>query len=357
MGYPTPIEWTDATWNPIGGCSIKSPGCINCYAQALAGTRLSKHPLYAGTTDVAANGRPVFNGRLTSAPEDAQVWTWPLRWRGAPAPLLGPGQPSTIFVGDMSDLFHERRERPAIDKIFGLMVACPKHIFQVLTKRPDVMCDYSTTANREEIAWHANQLLKADHFGVPCRWPRPNVWLGCSVERQQEADARREPMRKLAAMGFTTFVSYEPALGPVDWTGWEFVAQIISGGESGKDDPRPSHPDWHRAARDFAQKHGIAYFFKQWGEWAPAGSESGAPTCPGLTLIVMPWGSTMTWHGFHNARAGGELGEGYGRACRMIRAGKKAAGRLLDGREWNELPRAGVRPSGSDTMGATAEVS
>jgi protein gp37 len=297
------------------------------------------------------------------------MWTRPLRWRGAPAPLLGPGQPSTIFVGDMSDLFHERRERPIIDRVFAVAALClGRQILQVLTKRPDVMAAYLADPECEARWMDAVAALFADNprtmqtcyriMGQREPWlPLPNVWLGCSVERQQEADARREPMRRLAALGFTTFVSYEPALGPVDWTGWEFVRQIISGGESGKDDPRPSHPDWHRDTRDFAQKHGIAYFFKQWGEWAPMASEDGRPTCPGLTMLVTPWGSTMTWHGFHNARAGGDLAAGYERTCRMIRAGKKAAGRLLDGREWNELPRAGVRPSGSDTMGATAEVS
>ena len=108
MGYPTNIEWTDATWNPIGGCSIKSPGCINCYAQLLAGTRLTWHPLYAGVTDIV-KGKPVFNGKMTVAAEDNDIWRWPLKWRGAKYPRMGVGQPSLIFVGDMADLFHEGR--------------------------------------------------------------------------------------------------------------------------------------------------------------------------------------------------------------------------------------------------------
>jgi protein gp37 len=322
MAYPTPIEWTDATWNPIGGCSIKSAGCINCYAQLLAGTRLAKHSLYAGTTDIV-KGKPVFNGTLTQAADDADVWRWPLTWRGAKAPLLGPGQPSCIFVGDMSDLFHEHRAWHVINRVFGVMAACHQYIFQVLTKRPDVMLAYCSDADREDIAWNANQARRADHFGEIVTWPLPNVWLGCSVERQQEADARFSSMRGLARRGWTTFVSYEPAIGAVDWAGWEFLNQIISGGESSPE-ARPTHPGWHRATRDFCQRHRIAYFFKQWGEFLPDSQRTGIP----------------------------EPHEEFG-----IRVGKKAAGRLLDGREWNELPRVGVRPSGSDPVAVSAEVS
>lgn len=138
----TKIEWTDASWNPIGGCSIRSPGCNPCYAQKLAGTRLRHHPLYAGTTTVV-KGKPVFNGRLTAAPDDHPVWTWPLRWRGAKNPKLGPGKPSLIFVGDMSDLFHEDRPEAQIDRAVGAIVYS-RHIGQLLTKRPERMLAYFT---------------------------------------------------------------------------------------------------------------------------------------------------------------------------------------------------------------------
>ncbi|KAB2918477.1 MAG: DUF5131 family protein [Hyphomicrobiaceae bacterium] len=347
MGANTPIEWCDATWSTVGGCSIESPGCIHCYAQQLAGTRLRKHPLYAGTTD-DGKGRPVFNGTMTVAAPEHPTWSWPVRWRGLKEPLLGPGQPSLIFVADMADLFHPDRPAEAIDRVLASIVYS-HHIGQLLTKRPAVMRAYF-----EELRRSARWLM----------WPHPifgrsnfdpmvatfdaivsRLWLGTSVERQAEADRRREDLRALSEMGFTTFVSYEPALGPVDWKGWEFVDQVISGGESGAR-ARPSHPAWHRATREFCHTVGSAYFFKQWGAWAPA--------CDGLgwrlewsdesTTVITPWGSAMTWQGFHNARMGGDLADGYERSVTMRRVGKETAGRLLDGREHNDLPGERGRP-------------
>ena len=150
MGAISGIEWTDATWNPIGACSIKSPGCIYCYAQGLAGTRLKHHALYAGTTDIVKD-RPVFNGHLTAAPDDHPVWTWPMRWRGARNPRLGPGKPSMIFVGDMSDLFHEDRPEETIDRVFDVMKLSPSHIFQVLTKRASRMLEYLSDCSGIEL--------------------------------------------------------------------------------------------------------------------------------------------------------------------------------------------------------------
>jgi protein gp37 len=191
MSDHSTIEWTDATWNPIGGCSIHSPGCAPCYAQQLAGTRLSKHPLYAGTTD-KVKGKPVFNGKLTIAPDDHPVWQWPLKWRGAAEPVLGPGMPSTIFVGDMSDLFHERRPRAHIDRVFNVMGAAEEtrsHIFQLLTKRADVMACY--------IGTHGYRMWNARRLGQEA-WPARNIWLGFSAERQREFDERWPHLRALA---------------------------------------------------------------------------------------------------------------------------------------------------------------
>lgn len=343
MGANTQIEWTDATWNPIGGCSMKSPGCINCYAQLLAGTRLIAHPLYAGTTGVV-KGRVVFNGKLT-ATDDPRIWRWPVSWRGARQPKLGPGEPSLIFVGDMSDLFHEDREFDAIDRVVASIIHS-RHIGQLLTKRPKVMCDHFDNLGT------IGHWLQFSHpvLGIPnfdpmvatfARCVVPRLWLGCSVERQREADERREPMRMLAEMGFTTFVSYEPALGPVDWRGWAFVDQIISGGESGREDPRPSHPDWHRAARDFCRENGIAYFFKQWGAWAPhkvrPGGDLGGDVRAGRVTIVHPTGSS----GVEVFRETGR--NTIARSRYMERMSKRAAGRLLDGREHAEFPRRRLR--------------
>jgi protein gp37 len=115
--YPTAHIWSDATWNPVGGCSPVSPGCRNCYASQLAGTRETalRVPLHLDTTDWV-RGKPVFNGRLTALEPGHDSWTWPLTWPGARPRLLGEGQPSLIFVGDMADLFHERRPTAIIDR-------------------------------------------------------------------------------------------------------------------------------------------------------------------------------------------------------------------------------------------------
>ncbi len=241
MGHPTDIEWTDATWNPIGGCSIRSPGCINCYAQLLAGTRLIGHPLYAGVTDTV-KGKPVFNGKMTIAADDHDVWRWPLKWRGAKRPRMGAGMPSLIFVGDMADLFHENRPASDITRVLAICTQS-RHVSQLLTKRPDVM------------ARHLERLE-----------PMPNVWIGFSAERQPEFDERWPHMRAAAAAGWTVFVSIEPMIGPVvlppDFLSFGNRAQIIVGGESGPD-RRETNPDWMRAVRDQCLCDGVPYFTKQ----------------------------------------------------------------------------------------------
>lgn len=312
MAGPSKIEWTDATLNQIGGCSIKSPGCIHCYAQRLS-VRHPDHPIYKGVTSPSKNG-PVFNGHLTIAPDDHDLWTWPIRWRGAKQPVMGTGKPSLIFVGDMSDLFHEDRPDEHIDRVIASLIYS-RHIAQLLTKRTDRMLEYFTGLC-ESGRWLSfkHPLLGKTNFDPfvasfdNCFLPR--FWLGGSVERQQEADERRPALQKLSALGFTTFVSYEPALGAIDWTGWEFLTWFISGGESGPR-ARPSHPDWHRAARIFATDRHIRYLFKQWGAFAPHRAE-----------------------GIYENVERVDFTDG---VC-MLRVGKKAAGRLLDGRTWDQFP-------------------
>lgn len=302
------IEWTDATWNPIGGCSIKSPGCSPCYAQQLAGTRLRNHPLYAGVTD-QVKGKFVFNGKLTIQPADHPIWRWPLAWSGAAKPILGADMPSLIFVGDMSDLFHEDRETAHVDRVIASIVYS-RHIGQLLTKRPNYMAGYFDGLQRSP-RW-----LEFIHpiVGKPNFDPmvasfdaifQRRFWLGFSAERQKEFDERWPHMRVLACMGFTIFVSYEPAIGPLtlpaDFLALGKGAQVIAGGMSGRD-ATPAHPDWFRSVRDECAEAGVPFFFKQWGEFAPgiAGTNGTAPP---------------------------------------HRVGKKAAGRMLDGCEWSEFPR------------------
>lgn len=384
----TAIEWTDASWNPIGGCSIESPGCTPCYAQALAGTRLRNHPLYAGTTTVV-KGKPVFNGHLTALPQGHAGWRWPETWRGAKNPVLGPGMPSLIFVGDMSDLFHPDRPRGYAVRIWQTAYRVQgRHILQLLTKRPEVMLAFVRNwmdVEADDVApvmAHGPDTVRAAHtsgrarlfadyldtMGAPPAgaafptydwmegprwWPdRPtNVWLGFSAERQAEFDARWPAMRELARLGFTIFLSYEPAIGaltlPDDFLALGRRAQVIAGGMSGRE-AKAADPAWFRALRDQCAAAGLPYFLKQWGAWAPvpwklvrepgetdaaykARSEAGAashalmPSGHLYKLDHAPWSTERVLpapSGVQGVRL----------------AGKKAAGRLLDGVEHNGFP-------------------
>lgn len=302
MSARSAIEWTDATWNPITGCSLASPGCTNCYAMKLAGTRLRNHPSRHGLTKTV-NDQSVWTGEIRF---NEQWLRQPVKWK----------EPRQIFVCAHGDLFHERAKPEWIRRIFDVMDEAPRHTYQVLTKRGDAMLRF----------------VRDRYVIAPDRKPA-HLWFGVSVEDQKRADERRAPLYELAVNGFNTFCSYEPALGPVDWTGWKFLRWMISGGENG---PRPSHPDWHRATRDFCETHGIAYLFKQWGSW---------------TSIVDRDFHDPDWradYGVVNRKPDYRIlniAGGFGfhgeRVHLMRRVGKKAAGRLLDGKEHNAMP---VRP-------------
>jgi len=318
MGDKTAIEWTDATWNPIGGCSIKSPGCKHCYAQKLAGTRLKNHPLYAGTTTPAKDGKPVFNGTMTVLPFDHPTWSWPLNWHGPKAPVRGAGARPLCFPFDMSDLFHGSRPLDVIRRAVGTMALAKQVDWQILTKRPDVMAGFFGRAlAQDEIDAAMDRIAPAHwHDRESDDWPLPNFWLGTSAERQEEFDARWPYMRALAAAGWIIFLSLEPLLErivlPADLLALGRRVQIITGGLSGSDEA-PVHPDSFRSLRDQCRAAGVPFFFKQWGEW---GFDPRTISAKG-----------SSFHHFDDGTI-------------VQRYGKKAAGRLLDGREWNEFPGA-----------------
>lgn len=284
MADGTGIEWCDATWNVITGCRIKSPGCAHCWAMTTAGTRLQNHPSRIGLTRPTKNG-PVWNGDVRF---NEQWLDQPLRWR----------KPRAIFVCGNSDLFYEAVPRLWQNRVFARVVVADHHLMLVLTKRPEAMCGYARTCldSVRQVA-HAEHLLGIDATfqdrGID--WPPQHIWLGVSIERQQEADERRYHLERLARAGWNTWLSYEPALGPIDWTGWEFVKWIVSGGESGKH-ARYHDPRWHYATRDWCAAHHVMYHFKQWGRWAPVYADP--PDRPGIHFAVRPDGrADMVPHG------------------------------------------------------------
>lgn len=358
MGYPTNIEWCDATWNPFGGCSVLSPGCTNCYAMKLAGTRLAHLPLYAGTTSPSKAG-PVFNGTLTAAPDDHDVWTWPLRWKGAKQPK-GGGSRSRIFVGDMSDLFHVDRDPRVIDRVFAVAACAPQHDFLILTKRAARMRAYVEVRPEYAIASAFDGVQSLDQVRP---WPLPNVWLGVSCEDQAAADERVPHL--LATPAAVRFVSAEPLLGPIDFAppadetyrllsrfygpdGFdesgsqpERVRQkgffprvdwIIAGGESGPH-ARPMHPQWARDIRDQCAAAGTPFFFKQWGEWAPVECAPGNPT---RTERVATWWNDERWD-FDKVTPTQHVWEED--EPDVWRFGSRASGRTLDGVTHDARPR------------------
>lgn len=258
MADGTLISWSNATWNFITGCSIESPGCKNCYAMRLAGGRLQHHPSRAGLTQPSAAG-PVWTGEVRFNDEWLRQ---PIQWR----------DPRMIFVCAHSDLFHEAVPDAWIDCGFAVMAVAARHTYQVLTKRPARAAAYlaglATQAGRDRIEAAARAMgYTLRHRGVDMfRYPQPRIWIGASVENQAYADRRREPMREIAAAGWTTWVSYEPALDLVDWEGWQFLRWAVDGGESGLN-ARPAHVSWYRALRDWCAEHGVAYHHKQNGAW------------------------------------------------------------------------------------------
>lgn len=248
MADKSKIEWTEATWNPITGCSVLSPGCTNCYAMRLAGGRLKHHPSRAGLTRDTKKG-PVWTGEVRF---NEQWLDQPIRWK----------RPRLIFVCAHGDLFHEAVPNEWIDKVFDVMARAPQHTFQVLTKRSARMREYISRlpARRETLGtdWQLDW----------SPWPLRNVWLGVSVEDQKRA-ARLDNLGATPAA--VHWVSYEPALGPVDFRPWlpdreldetGGLDWIVAGAESGPR-ARAYELDWFRRLRDDCAAAGTAYYLKQ----------------------------------------------------------------------------------------------
>jgi protein gp37 len=225
----TQIEWTDATWNPVAGCSIVSAGCTNCYAMEMA-KRLHAMNVakYKGLTRRSGK-RTIWNGVVR---EDSASLDIPLRWK----------KPKKIFVNSMSDLFHERVSDAFIVEVWKIMRATPHHFYQILTKRPERM----GSLVRSRIA----EIL-------------PNVWLGTSVEAS-EVVTRIDHLRTVPAA--IRLISFEPLVAPVGKVDLKGIHWAIVGGESGRA-ARLIREEWIDEIYEQCLLHGTAFFFKQWGTW------------------------------------------------------------------------------------------
>jgi protein gp37 len=253
MSDKSAIEWTDASWNPVTGCTEVSPGCDHCYAKTFAERfrGVEGHPYEQG-----------FDPKLW--PDRLEV---PLRWR----------RPRRVFVNSMSDLFHDSVPDEFIREVFAVIGKANQHQFQVLTKRPGRM---ASLLARGVVGEYLGE------FG-----PLPNAWLGTSVEDQRWADIRIPKLLETPAA--VRFLSCEPLLGPIDLASpghldvknaGAKVDWVIVGGESGHG-ARPMDRGWVRQLRDQARDAGVAFFFKQWGGRTP---KAGGRELDGRTWDEMP---------------------------------------------------------------------
>ncbi len=318
------ITWTEQTWNPLRGCSRVSPGCVNCYAESMAARFAGPGQPYEGTINPDTKR---WNGKIRLVPEHLQD---PLRWQ----------RPRMVFVNSMSDLFHPGVPDDFLPEVFAVMAMAKQHTFQVLTKRPERMHEVLNDgiffeAVEQTVKAMGGELTEEN-------WPLPNVWIGVTVENQEAANERIPLLLETPAA--VRWVSMEPLLGAVDlrhvmavnaeqdWVfRWDALTGfrghkcggteghprldwVVVGGESGPN-ARPMHPDWARSLRDQCAAAGVPFLFKQWGEWAP---NCVCDTKEAHTTTPRP--------------EPGKIGV-------MFRCGKKAAGRLLDGRIHDEYPQ------------------
>lgn len=232
----TAIEWTEATWNPVTGCSKVSPGCARCYAETLSlRFRWSEA---AWTPSNATRNVVLHRDRLSI----------PLRWRRS----------RVVFVNSMSDLFHELVSISFVREVFAVMEEASRHTFQILTKRHDRLAELAPSLS----------------------WP-PNVWMGVSVENRRWME-RVDRLREVPAA--VRFISAEPLLGPLDGLDLTGISWLIAGGESGARH-RPTREEWVLDLRDRCLAEGVPFFFKQWGGRTPT---SGGRELDGREWLDMP---------------------------------------------------------------------
>ncbi len=306
MGDKTKIQWADATWNPVVGCSKISEGCLNCYAFDL---HTMRHKAKQEGKQLPEQYAKPFS-EIQLFPNRLEQ---PLRWK----------RPRKIFVNSLSDLFHPDVPFDFIRAVWTTMALARHHTFQVLTKRPQRALEFF-------------QWMRAQSWGV--EETLPNVWFGVTVENQQAADERIPLLLQIPAA--VRWLSVEPMIGPVDlgqWLltpGWtpsyydpdnihsypdaeptnEHIDWVVCSGESGSK-ARHMHPDWARSLQDQCQAAGVPFFFKQWGEW----------------LMVHP--DRQSYEFSSPPEKCMEIS-----GSRFYRVGRDKAGRLLDGKLWDQYP-------------------
>ncbi len=338
MSDKSKIEWTEATWNPVTGCTKVSQGCKNCYAER-DWARLSQNP------------KTVYHGReFTDVQCHPERLNQPLRWR----------KPRRVFVNSMSDLFHENVPFDFIDMVFATMSVTKAHTYQILTKRPERMATYLSADATQARIDAALDFLARKHGWCACEletWPLENVWLGVSVEDQATADERIPLLVQTPAA--VKWISAEPLLGELDLSHWlmqidpyrcgleddplarvlmnqairdgcgdgiRCLDWVVAGGESGYK-ARPTHPDWALSLLRQCVEAGVPFLWKQWGTWGQLeGSDAKGSGAKHPTPIVF-WREGK-WH----------QGMTTEETAHMVRVGKKAAGRLLDGKLWDQYP-------------------
>ena len=324
MSSKSKIEWCDASWQPIAGCTKCSPGCLNCYAERMAfrqyhmaDARCTKNRSQRNLVTAIAYGKAInkttrkWTGDIGT---NRCVLNDPRHWR----------KPRRIFVCSMSDLFHPQVPFEFIEKVMAVIEECPQHTFQILTKRPHIMFEYFSGIGKL--------------YELSCC---PNVHLGVSISNQKEADEKIPILLQIPAA--VRWLSIEPMLGGIKLNHIKTperilnalkgkskyyvdgntpyyghsISWVVVGGESGPG-ARPMHPDWVRGIRDQCVPNGIPFFFKQHGEWV-----SGADK---YALKI----ETYNFYPKRVTRIGNTT---------FFRVTKKLAGRMLDGREWSEYPK------------------
>ena len=373
MSDHSKIEWTDSTWPITTGCRKVSPGCDHCYAARLAATRLRGHPDYAGVAKMYASG-PDFTGLVRLVEHRLN---WPMRWR----------DPRMIFICSQSDLLWDEVPDWFIAKALAVVRLTRRHTFQLLTKRharlrallssPDFQraVDDATYDLARDETMPLTKAQRRDVLAreVPFAWPIPNLWVGVSVEDQHWADIRIPVLLDTPAA--VRWISAEPLLGHIDLRqvgrdGRRFSAidvsydqdtaqpgrrldWVVAGGESGPD-ARPMHPDIPRALRDQCADAGVAFLFKQWGDYLPAPIFD-APTFAGGRAFVHPTRGGTSAVMIREVGPSGTFRSGVTRPLEpgdvtqggvmlldadtvAVRVGKKAAGRELDGQVHDGYP-------------------